>query len=84
MHEAPEVPNYGVAGKGMKLKTGMALAIEPMFNLGTAETRVLDDGWTVVTADGNLSAHFEHTVAITADGPKVLTLPEPVLVNSGG
>lgn len=80
MHEAPEVPNYGVAGKGMKLKKGMALAIEPMFNLGTAETKVLDDGWTVVTRDGQLSAHFEHTVAITADGPKVMTLPEPVLV----
>jgi len=83
MHEAPEVPNYGAPGKGMKLKRGMALAIEPMFNLGSAETRVLDDGWTVVTRDGKLSAHFEHTVAITADGPKVLTLPEPVLVSTG-
>ncbi|MGB9358573.1 MAG: type I methionyl aminopeptidase [Acidimicrobiia bacterium] len=78
MHEAPNVPNYGVAGKGLKLKTGMALAIEPMFNLGTAETVVLDDGWTVVTADGALSAHFEHTVLITEDGPVVSTLPEPL------
>jgi len=83
MHEAPEVPNYGVPGKGMKLKKGMALAIEPMFNLGTAATQVLDDGWTVVTRDGKLSAHFEHTVAITADGPKVMTLAEPVLVTAG-
>ncbi len=78
MHEAPNVPNYGVAGKGLKLKAGMAIAIEPMFNLGTAETVVLDDGWTVVTADGAISAHFEHTVLITADGPVVSTLPEPL------
>ena len=78
MHEAPNVPNYGVPGKGLKLKAGMALAIEPMFNLGTAETVVLDDGWTVVTADGSLSAHFEHTVLITQDGPVVSTLPEPI------
>jgi methionyl aminopeptidase len=78
MHEAPNVPNYGMPGKGLKLKVGMALAIEPMFNLGTAETVVLDDGWTVVTADGALSAHFEHTVLITADGPVVSTLPEPL------
>ena len=78
MHEAPNVPNYGVAGKGLKLKAGMALAIEPMFNLGTAETVVLDDGWTVVTADGAVSAHFEHTVLITEDGPVVSTLPEPL------
>lgn len=78
MHEAPNVPNYGVRGKGLKLKAGMAIAIEPMFNLGTAETTVLDDGWTVVTADGALSAHFEHTVLITADGPVVSTLPEPL------
>ena len=78
MHEAPNVPNYGVPGKGLKLKAGMALAVEPMFNLGTAETVVLDDGWTVVTADGALSAHFEHTVLITADGPVVSTVPEPI------
>lgn len=74
MHEDPRVLNYGEPGKGMKLKAGMAICIEPMFNLGTHETRVLDDDWTVVTADGTLSAHFEHTIAITADGPEVLTL----------
>ena len=78
MHEAPNVPNYGVPGKGLKLKAGMALAIEPMFNLGTAETVVLDDGWTVVTADGALSAHFEHTVLITENGPVVSTVPEQI------
>ena len=80
MHEAPNVPNYGKPGKGLKLKVGMALAIEPMFNLGTEETLLLEDGWTVVTRDGELSAHFEHTVAITSEGPKVLTLAEPRLV----
>ncbi len=80
MHEAPNVLNYGTPGKGMKIKRGWALAIEPMFNLGTAETAVLDDQWTVVTRDGKWSAHFEHTVAITKEGPKVLTLPEPKLV----
>lgn len=80
MHEAPNVPNYGKQGKGLRIKTGMALAIEPMFNLGGAETTVLDDGWSVVTGDGSISAHFEHTVAITREGTKVLTLPEPVLV----
>jgi len=80
MHEAPNVPNYGKKGRGLKLKVGMALAIEPMFNLGGAETRLLDDGWTVVTRDGKLSAHFEHTVAVTNDGPLVLTLPEPKLL----
>jgi len=75
MHEDPQVPNYGKPGKGMRLREGMAICIEPMFNLGTHETRTLDDGWTVVTADGSLSAHWEHTVAITASGPQVLTLP---------
>lgn len=80
MHEKPEVPNYGKPKTGYKLKTGMAIAIEPMFNLGTADTDVLDDGWTVVTADGSLSAHFEHTVALTEEGSKVMTLMEPVLV----
>ncbi len=75
MHEDPQVLNYGTPGKGMKLKSGMAICIEPMFNMGTHETRVLDDQWTVVTADGLLSAHFEHTIAITPDGPEVLTLP---------
>ena len=80
MHEAPDVPNYGKPGKGLKLKPGMAIAIEPMFNLGTAETSVLEDGWTVVTQDGKLSAHWEHTVLITKKGPVVSTLPEPKLV----
>jgi len=80
MHEAPNVPNYGTPGKGLKLKTGMAIAIEPMFNMGTAETIALEDGWTVVTADGSLSAHFEHTVLLTEEGPLVSTLPEPVLL----
>ncbi|MBN2113453.1 MAG: type I methionyl aminopeptidase [Acidimicrobiia bacterium] len=75
MHEEPQVLNYGEPGKGLRLKRGMAVCIEPMFNLGGRHTKVLDDGWTVVTADGSLSAHFEHTVAITASGPEVLTLP---------
>lgn len=74
MHEEPQVPNYGTAGKGPVLLPGMVLAIEPMINAGTANVRQLKDGWTVVTADGALSAHFEHTVAITEDGPVVLTL----------
>jgi len=74
MHEDPQVLNYGTRGKGMRLREGMAICVEPMFNLGTFETRTLDDGWTVVTADGSLSAHWEHTVAITPDGPEVLTL----------
>lgn len=80
MHEAPSVPNYGTAGKGLRLKKGMALAIEPMFNLGTQDSVVLDDDWTVVTADGKWSAHFEHTVLITDKGSIVSTLPEPVEV----
>jgi methionyl aminopeptidase len=74
MHEEPQVPNYGTAGKGPALLPGMVLAIEPMVNAGRAAVRQLDDGWTVVTADGKLSAHFEHTVAITAEGPTILTL----------
>ena len=73
MHEDPQVPNYGKRGKGARLKPGMVLAIEPMINLGSAEVKVLKDGWTAVTIDGSLSAHFEHTVAITRDGPLVLT-----------
>ena len=68
-------PNYGPAGRGLKLKEGHVLAIEPMVNAGTAATRLLDDGWTVVTADGRRSAHFEHTIAVTDHGPEVLTLP---------
>jgi methionyl aminopeptidase len=73
MHEAPQVPNYGSAGSGVRLKAGMTIAIEPMINTGAWETRQLDDGWTVVTADGGLSAHFEDTIAITEHGPEVLT-----------
>jgi methionyl aminopeptidase len=74
MHEEPQVPNYGRPGRGLRLQTGLVLAIEPMVNEGGPETRVLDDGWTVVTRDGSRSAHFEHTVAITPTGPEVLTL----------
>ncbi len=73
MHEDPQVPNYGKRGKGTKLKAGMVLAIEPMINAGAAGVKVLKDGWTAVTVDGSLSAHFEHTVAVTKDGPLVLT-----------
>jgi len=74
MHEDPQVPNFGARGKGPRLKEGMVLAIEPMINAGGAEVRVLKDGWTAVTVDGSYSAHFEHTVAITKDGPDILTL----------
>jgi methionyl aminopeptidase len=73
MHEDPQVPNYGDAGKGPRLKAGMVLAIEPMINAGKPEVRVLEDGWTAITVDGSFSAHFEHTVAITKDGPVILT-----------
>ncbi|MFQ5889751.1 MAG: type I methionyl aminopeptidase [Gemmatimonadota bacterium] len=72
-HEEPQVPNYGTAGHGLRLREGLVIAIEPMVNAGKRHIRTLDDGWTVVTADGSLSAHFEHTVAVTADGPQVLT-----------
>jgi methionyl aminopeptidase len=72
-HEEPQVPNYGKRGHGIRLKEGMVLAIEPMVNAGAREIRTLEDEWTVVTADGSMSAHFEHTVAITADGPRILT-----------
>lgn len=75
MHEDPQIPNFGPAGMGMRLRTGMVLAIEPMVNAGGHEVVVMDDGWTACTRDGSLSAHFEHTVAITDDGPEVLTLP---------
>jgi methionyl aminopeptidase len=75
MHEEPQVPNYGPRGRGLKLKEGIVLAIEPMVNAGGPETEVLDDGWTVVTRDGRRSAHFEHTIALTDHGPEVLTLP---------
>jgi len=73
LHEEPQVPNFGPPGRGPRLKTGMVLAIEPMVNLGDADVEILDDGWTVVTADSRLSAHFEHTVAITDEGHQVLT-----------
>jgi methionyl aminopeptidase len=73
LHEEPQVPNYGSRGHGTRLREGMVIAIEPMVNFGKPETRVLDDKWTAVTADGSFSAHFEHCVAVTKDGPVVLT-----------
>jgi methionyl aminopeptidase len=73
LHEEPQVPNYGPAGRGARLAEGMVLAIEPMVNMGRPAVKVLGDGWTAVTVDGSWSAHFEHTVAVTADGPWVLT-----------
>ncbi|MGH9150154.1 MAG: type I methionyl aminopeptidase [Acidimicrobiales bacterium] len=75
MHEEPQVPNYWPGTPGPKLKVGMVFAVEPMVNIGRPTTRKLDDGWSVLTADGSLSAHFEHTIAVTDDGPEVLTLP---------
>ncbi len=74
LHEAPEVPNFGTAGRGIRLLPGMTLAIEPMVNAGGFDVKVLPDGWTVLTKDGSLSAHFEHTVVITPDGPKIMTV----------
>ena len=74
LHEEPHVPNYGIGGRGIELKSGMVLAIEPMVNTGTYKVNILDNGWTVVTEDGKLSAHFEHTVAITEQGPAILSL----------
>jgi len=73
MHEDPQIPNYGPPGHGPRLKAGMTLAIEPMINMGTFEVETLEDNWTVVTADGKRSAHFEHTIVITPDGPEILT-----------
>src|SRR5262249_7784269 len=73
MHEQPDVPNYGPPGRGLRLREGMVLAIEPMLCAGKAGNRLLGDGWTVVTVDGSRAAHFEHTVAITGDGPEILT-----------
>ena len=73
LHEEPQVPNFGEAGRGPVLKAGMVLAIEPMVTMGSSEVRVLEDGWTAVTVDGSLAAHFEDTIAITANGPEVLT-----------
>jgi len=75
LHEEPQVPNFGAPGQGPKLRAGMVLAIEPMINLGTFEVYTLEDEWTVVTKDHQLSAHFEHTVAITEEGPVILTVP---------
>lgn len=75
MHESPEVPNHGRPGRGGELHAGMTLAVEPMVNIGSADTFLTEDGWTVVTADQALSAHFEHTIAITDDGPEILTRP---------
>jgi methionyl aminopeptidase len=77
LHEEPQVPNYGPKGKGVPLKEGMVLAIEPMINVGGHGVRVEPDGWTAVTIDGSLSAHFEHTIAITKDGPEILTQVRP-------
>ncbi|NCW44806.1 MAG: type I methionyl aminopeptidase, partial [Gemmatimonadaceae bacterium] len=74
-HEELQIPNYGKPKRGKKLSVGLTIAIEPMVNVGTPKTRTLSDKWTVVTADGKRSAHFEHTVAITEDGPRILTLP---------
>lgn len=76
MHEEPQVPNYGKPGQGLRLRTGMSLCIEPMFNVGSRQTSVDADGWTVRTADGSLSAHWEHTVCLTPDGPQVFTAGE--------
>jgi methionyl aminopeptidase len=75
MHEGPQVPNYGLPGRGILLRSGMTIALEPMVLVGTPRTRVLPDRWTVVSADGSLTAHFEHSVAITENGPLILTLP---------
>ena len=74
LHEAPEIPNFGVSGRGVRLVPGMTIAIEPMVNAGSYDVKVMPDGWTVLTSDGSLSAHFEHTVAITSDGPKIMTI----------
>ncbi|MBQ1279125.1 MAG: type I methionyl aminopeptidase [Clostridia bacterium] len=74
LHEAPEVPNFGTAGRGIRLLPGMTLAIEPMVNVGSYDVKVMPDGWTVLTRDGSLSAHFEHTIAITPDGPQIMTI----------
>jgi len=76
MHEDPQVPNYGKRGSGAKMRPGLVLAVEPMITQGTHEVKILEDGWTVVTADGKLAAHFEHTIALTQEGPRILTLRE--------
>jgi methionyl aminopeptidase len=76
MHEEPQVTNYRTGSKGRRIEPGLCLAIEPMFTLGTHNVRIRDDGWTVVTADGALAAHWEHTIAVLADGPRILTRSE--------
>jgi methionyl aminopeptidase len=73
LHEEPQIPNFGDPGRGPQLRPGMVVAIEPMVTMGSWEVRILDDGWTAVTADGSLAAHFEHTIAVTDEGPEVLT-----------
>jgi len=83
LHEEPQIPNYGGPGRGPRLSEGMVLAIEPMVNLGRPTVKVLSDGWTAVTTDGLPSAHFEHTVAVTADGPLVLTAPGGAVIADG-
>lgn len=79
LHESPQVPNYGPAGKGVRLKAGMVLALEPMINIGGPDVEIMEDQWTAVTLDRKLSAHFEHTIAITDRGPEILTGPETAL-----
>ena len=79
LHEEPQIPNYGEPGRGPRLQEGMVLAIEPMVNIGTPAVRVLDDGWTAVTTDGSLSAHFEHSVAVLKEGPVILSRPTEVV-----
>ena len=74
LHEPPEVPNFGTPGRGVRLLPGMTLAIEPMVNIGRPDVKIMPDGWTVLTKDGSLSAHFEHTIAITPDGPQIMTV----------
>lgn len=76
LHEPPQVPNYGEPGSGMRLRAGMVLALEPMVNAGTAQVKVLDDNWTAITGDRKLSAHWEHTIAVTEAGPEILTLSQ--------
>jgi methionyl aminopeptidase len=81
MHEEPQIPNYGEPGRGVELAAGMTLAIEPMINVGTPDVHMAEDGWAVYTSDGSLSAHFEHTVAVTHDGPRVLTASKRLAAN---
>ncbi len=76
LHEAPEVPNFGTPSRGVRLMPGMTLAIEPMVNMGSYDVKIMPDGWTVLTKDGSLSAHFEHTIVITPDGPQIMTVAE--------